>query len=1146
MRVVGERGSGKKGVTLDRRQVPIRLIVLIGVFVLALLPNFGAPAVAAPRASGRIIANEVGQSWPTHGSGLTRTNGASINAADLSNTGSTGGETLLFSSDSIDAGQLFDRLGMHWIAARAAEQTLFIESRTSSDNNTWTDWQQVVEEEDMTNEYTNEHYAAPMPVSVARFAQYRVWLTNGDPDAIARVNLTFLDVSDLNAGPVARLFNDIAGAFTDFTRSYASAAPVGSSRIMTRQDWAADESLMSWPPRYQKVQKFVIHHTVTDDGGSNVAATIRSMYYFHAVTRGWGDIGYNYLVDKFGNIWTGRQGGDNVIAGHAYGWNNGSIGIAAIGTYSVAQPTSALQGAIANIVGIKAAQFGIQPYGNETFTHQEQAPNGTWVNITNNPPNIQGHRDCNYVLSQYGGQTACPGNGIYNMLDGLRRLAQNAVTAGYFDMPFIDPQLPKGAFPGALLNVPVVVTNRGQTAIPAGTAVSYRLLKNGAITQAQGGAGSIAAALGPGQSATVSVPLAVPALGSYIVRWDLQTGGTWWNVLKNTPVRDMWFNSADWSADWVKDNVPIAWVAGETRQITVTVMNDGGRVWPAAGVNPVRLAYKWVSNATGNTFPGANRLSLPSDVQPGQTVTLTIPVIAPIYPTNYTMYLDLIKENEFQFADKGIAPDDTPTGVSIDYKVGYTVQGQPVWSAGQTTTVPITISNRGLGVFPTTSSYPVNLAYHWATVAGASVVWDGMRTKLGADLAPGQSVTLQAQVTAPPQGGQYLLRFDLVQEGVTWFSGNGVATGNLVANVIGPLVKSYGADYAPTVQTLAVSGSTATVPITVKNTGNFTWSAAGANPVDLSYHWMDSAGRTVVWDGVRTRLTSDLAPGTSATLQAAITFPTGTGTYTLKWDLVEEGVSWFSGKDVRTFDQPVEVGAAIVFFYGGSLDVSGTPATMGTGMNSTYSVRVQNLSNFTWGGNINLSYHWYDAAGRVVTWDGLRTPLSGIAVNEVRTVSVTVAAPAANGTYTLRYDIAHEGVTWFSGQGMQTPTRAVSVGVPVYGARYAAPATVSGAAGTVVTIPVAITNIGSLPWQPGQVNLAYHLYGATGGTIVWDGARTAIASALANGQLATVSVQVRLPSTPGTYVVAFDLVQEGVTWFGAAGVPVGQVTLQVQ
>src|SRR5207245_9281430 len=148
----------------------------------------------------------------------------------------------------------------------------------------------------------------------------------------------------------------------------ADAAPVGAPRILTRQDWAADENLMQWPPRYQKVQKFVIHHTVTDDGGSNVAATLRSIYYFHAVTRGWGDIGYNYLVDKFGNIWAGRSGGDHVIAGHAYGWNNGPIGLAATGDYSVAQPTSTMQNGISGALAMKFQTFGLQPFEPRTVT----------------------------------------------------------------------------------------------------------------------------------------------------------------------------------------------------------------------------------------------------------------------------------------------------------------------------------------------------------------------------------------------------------------------------------------------------------------------------------------------------------------------------------------------------------------------------------------------------------------------------------------------------------------------------------------------------------------------------------------------------------------------------------------------------------
>ncbi|MDO8506483.1 MAG: N-acetylmuramoyl-L-alanine amidase, partial [Candidatus Limnocylindria bacterium] len=1066
--------------------------------------------------------------------------------------GSTGGETLLFSSDTIDADQTFDRLGVHWVAARGAEATLYVEVRTSANGAAWADWRSAVEDEDMTNEYTNEHYAAPRPVDAARFAQYRVWLTNGDPDAIARVNLTFLDVSDLNAGPVARLFNDIAGAFSDFTRGYADAAPVGSSRILTRQDWGADESLMQWPPRYQKVQKFVIHHTVTDDGGTNVAATIRSMYYYHAVTRGWGDIGYNYLVDKFGNIWIGRQGGDNVIAGHAYGWNNGSIGIAAIGNYSVAQPTSALQGAIANIIAMKSTQFGIQPYGNETFTHQEQAPDGSWVNVTSNPTNVLGHRDCNYILSQYGGQTACPGNGIYNMLDGLRRLAQNAVLAGYVDMPYIDPQLPKAGFPGAALTVPVTITNRGQSAIPAGTNVSYRLLKNGAIYVAQGGSATLPAQVTPGQSAVVTVPFAVPALGSYVARWDLQTGGTWWNTTKNTPVRDVWFNSADWSADWIKDNVPISWVAGETKQISVTVQNDGGRVWPATGLNPVRLGYKWVSNATGNTFPGASRVSLPSDVAPGQIVTLTIPVVAPVYPTNYTMYLDLYKENEFAFADRGIAPDDTPTGVSVDFKATYVVPSTPTFNAGQTATVPVTITNAGKGTFPTTSSYPVNLGYHWYDTSGKAVLWDGGRTKLPADLLAGQSAQLQAQVTAPPQGGQYQLRFDLVQEGVSWFTQKGVPSGNVTLNVNGPVVPAYGATYQVGVSTLGVTGALATVPVTVTNTSNFSWSSAATNPINLGYHWYDANGAAVVWDGMRTKLAGAVGPGQSQTVQASLQFPSAPGSYSLRLDLVQEGVAWFSQKGVPTGNVGATVSPpAQSTGFGATYDVSRAPLTLPTEIRSNVSVTLTNTSTFAWsssGANpINLSYHWYDTTGNQVVWDGWRTSLN-IPAGQSAVVNAVVAGPPRAGTFVLRFDLVQEGITWFSQKGVAMPATTITTAVPPYGAAFtSAPVSVSGGPGTAILVPLTIKNTGSLTWDPTQAfDVSYHITTWSDVVSVWDGLRTALPSSVAPGQSVTLNVGVRTPASAGSYVIKFEVVREGVSWFSGQGVPTGNVALEAR
>lgn len=1123
--------------------------LLIGLFLLALFPNSGPPAVASPRVSGEITAREVTIPQPAMTGTLTREGGGMILASDA---GQTGGETLLFSSPTISAGQIFDRIGVHWVAARGTEERFYVEFRTSADSAAWSDWQLLTADEDMANLDTNEWYAAPQAaVDGARYAQYRVWLTDGDPSDVQRIGITFMDVNDLNASPVARLWNDIAGAAKDVAKSFtepvsASAAPVGATRILTRSDWAADEKLMQWIPRYPKrVQKAVVHHTVTGDGGTNVAAEIRAIYYYHAVTRGWGDIGYSYLVDKYGNVWTGRQGGDNTEAGHAYGWNQGSIGIAAVGTYSVTQPTSAMIGAIANIIAMKFTQFGIQPYGADQFTHQEQASDGSWVNVTSNPPNVQGHRDCNYIESQNGGQTACPGNALYAQLTNIRQLAQNAVVNGYVQMPFIETTLPKAGYPGAVIQVGVTVQNKGKTTIPAGTKVSYRIMQGANTVIAQGGSAALPTNIGPGATGGVNVPFTVPSIGNYIVRWDLQNGSTWWNPLYGTPVREQYFRGADWSADWVSDNVPISWTAGETKMISVTVANDGGRVWNATGAGPVQLGYKWVSNATGNTFPGANRVSLPSDVQPGQTITLQIPVTAPVYPTNYTMSLDLYKQNEFAFADKGIADDDTPTGVSTDFKAAYTFNSTPQFTAGQTTVVPVTIKNIGNGTFPTTSSFPVNLSYHWTSASGANVIWDGARTKIGPDLASGQSVTVSAPVTAPTSGGSYVLKMDLVQEGVAWFSLKGAATGNLSVSLAGPAVASFGANYA-IVPLSGSAGSQITVPVTVGNTSNFTWASGGANPVHLGYHWLTTSGQTVIWDGLRTNLPADLAAGQVMQLQANLKFPSGPGTYILRWDMVQEGVSWFSGKGVRMAEQTVSVTPFVAPFYGGSLQVQNTPSTMGTKTTVSVPVRIENMSNFDWGSNINLSYHWYDAAGNVVVWDGLRTSLAGTARTNVAAVNAQILVPPTPGTYKLRYDIVQEGVTWFSGQGMQTPVVTVSVTLPPLSATYTVPASASGAVNSMVTIPITVTNAGSTTWQPGAFNVSYHMYVASGALFVWDGVRTSLPAAVAPGQSASVNAIVKLPSGAGTYTVRFDIVQEGVTWFSQQGVPTGSVTLQAQ
>jgi hypothetical protein len=233
-------------------------------------------------------------------------------------------------------------------------------------------------------------------------------------------------------------------------------------------------------------------------------------------------------------------------------------------------------------------------------------------------------------------------------------------------------------------------------------------------------------------------------------------------------------------------------------------------------------------------------------------------------------------------------------------------------------------------------------------------------------------------------------------------------------------------------------------------------------------------------------------------------------------------------------------------FYGGAFTVDAVPTTLGPKVTTTVPVKVFNLSNFEWGSDVNLSYHWYDAAGKVVVWDGLRTSLAGMKVGEIRIVQMNVTTPTAIGAYILRPDIAREGVTWFSGQGMMLPSRNITVAVPPYGATYQSVPTFGAALNTVTTVAVTLTNNGSLTWQPGAVNLSYHLYAASGNVYVWDGLRTALPAAVAPGSSVTVNAIIRVPTVAGAYRVAFDLVREGVAWFSTQNVTTGSSTLQAQ
>jgi hypothetical protein len=198
----------------------------------------------------------------------------------------------------------------------------------------------------------------------------------------------------------------------------ATAKPV----IYSRATWGAPTP-KERPAYASSVKAITLHHTVNSNTYTReqVPAMLRSIYQYHAVTQGWGDIGYNVLVDRFGRLWEGRAGGLDraVIGAHAGGFNAGTAGISMLGTYTTAPVPSAVREAIARYAAWKLSLHGVDPAGTTKLTGGQNTKYKGIVTIT--VPTIFPHR-----LTSL---TSCPGQGGMNSLAGIRTRARQLWSA---------------------------------------------------------------------------------------------------------------------------------------------------------------------------------------------------------------------------------------------------------------------------------------------------------------------------------------------------------------------------------------------------------------------------------------------------------------------------------------------------------------------------------------------------------------------------------------------------------------------------------------------------------------------------------------------------------------------------------------------
>jgi uncharacterized protein with LGFP repeats len=250
------------------------------------------------------------------------------------------------------------------------------------------------------------------------------------------------------------------GSGTDAITLQAATRTVAQPTIYTRAQWGADERIRNKSAlRYGTINGGFVHHTVNanDYSEAQVPAIIRSIYAYHVKSRGWSDIGYNFLVDRFGRIWEGRYGGIDkpVVGAHTLNYNDYSFAMSAIGNFETAQPTDVMLRAYGQLFAWKLSLHGVNP-----ASTSQKIGRGTFQAIN-------GHRDA--------GSTACPGKNLYAKLPQIRAYATQAAPTGPTPIAITqpNPQQNLDASPYPDLVVRRAADGRGLV-IPTGGLTSFQ------------------------------------------------------------------------------------------------------------------------------------------------------------------------------------------------------------------------------------------------------------------------------------------------------------------------------------------------------------------------------------------------------------------------------------------------------------------------------------------------------------------------------------------------------------------------------------------------------------------------------------------------------------------------------------------------
>ncbi|MCV2395835.1 DUF4214 domain-containing protein [Actinotalea sp. M2MS4P-6] len=310
----------------------------------------------------------------------------------------------------------FQTLGVTWPDSADADG-LDVQVRTRDDRGVWSDWHALEAADDGpdagTPDAEREVRGGTDPLWVGEADAVQISFADGEA-APSDLSLTLVDVPEQSTV-------DAANALATTGATVVSAAMVSTATdaptIITREQWGARPQVCT-PNVASKLVGAVVHHTAGSNSYSTVAQAmqqIRGDQAYHIDGRGWCDIGYNFVVDKWGNIYEGRDDSliKPVVGVHAGGFNTGTLGVSMLGTYDSAPPAATVR-AVAQIIGWRLGYYGVNPQGSMVY-HTYGGENSRYTEADVALPRVFGHRDVAY--------TACPGNGGYAALGSIRSQA---------------------------------------------------------------------------------------------------------------------------------------------------------------------------------------------------------------------------------------------------------------------------------------------------------------------------------------------------------------------------------------------------------------------------------------------------------------------------------------------------------------------------------------------------------------------------------------------------------------------------------------------------------------------------------------------------------------------------------------------------